>query len=69
MILHSDDKEGPCDCKVVVDSARGRNVFKEMSGLGGDGTGDGGTGDGGTGDGVRTVISGGRGLGGSIYEH
>lgn len=57
MILHSDDRNGPCDCRVVIGAARGRNVFKEMGGLGDDGTG-----------GVRTVIPGGRGLGGSIYQ-
>lgn len=59
MILPSDEKNGPCDCIVVIDSARGRNVFREMSGVG----------DNGTGDGVRTVISEGRGLGGSVYQH
>lgn len=56
MILHSDDENGACDCTAVVDSFRDRKAFKDICGLGDDGSG----------DGVRTVIPGGRGLGGSI---
>lgn len=53
---HSDDDIGPSSCISVVNPSIGCKVSKDTHGLGDDGTM----------GGVRTVMSGGRGLGGSI---